>query len=257
MSRTTPEMPQLVVRRYDPQQLRRRVLLGVVAWVTTIVVTVAVVRWFATEPVNTADPVAYEQLKQENDKLKQRVAVLERADQVDRIASSDLQQTLREREEEIAGLRTDIAFYSRLVGGGARREGLAVHSVHVSALKDARAWTVTVTLTQNLKRSQVSEGKVQVAVEGVSGGQLRSLPWSELAAGGEVGGMPFSFKYFQQVSGTVMLPEGFSPNRIKVLVDAGGGGRIEQGFAWDEAQAAEESSNVQQQQEKSGTGSAR
>lgn len=257
MSRTTPEMPQLVVRRYDPQQVRRRVLLGAVAWVTTIVVTVAVVRWLDTTPVNTTDPVAYEQLKQENDKLKQRVAVLERADQVDRIASSDLQQTLREREEEIAGLRTDIAFYSRLVGGGARREGLAVHSVHVSALKDARAWNVTVTLTQNLKRSQVSEGKVQVAVEGVSRGQLKNLPWSELAAGGETGGMPFSFKYFQQVSGTVMLPEGFSPNRIKVLVDAGGGGRIEQGFAWDEAQATEESNNVQQQQEKPGSGSTR
>ncbi|HVJ61724.1 MAG TPA: DUF6776 family protein [Tahibacter sp.] len=256
MSRNTPQFPQLVVRRYDPQQLRRRVLLGAVAWVTTVLVTIAVMRWFAPVPIDGPSPAAFEQVKQENETLKQRVAVLERADQVDRIASSDLQQTLREREEEIAGLRTDIAFYSRLVGGGARREGLAVHSVHVSALKESRAWNVTVTLTQNLKRSQVSEGKVQVAIEGVNGGQLRSLPWSELSAGGEAGGMPFSFKYFQQVSGTVMLPEGFSPNRIKVLVDAGGGGRIEQGFAWDEAQAAEETQNVQQQ-EKSGAGTAR
>lgn len=256
MHRNTPQIPQLVVRRYDPQQLRRRVLLGAVAWVTTVLVTIAVMRWLAPVPIVGPSPVVVEQLKQENETLKQRVAVLERADQVDRIASSDLQQTLREREEEIAGLRTDIAFYSRLVGGGARREGLAVHSVHVAPLKESRAWNVTVTLTQNLKRSQVSEGKVQVAIEGVNGGQLKNLPWSELSAGGEAGGMAFSFKYFQQVSGTVMLPEGFSPNRIKVLVDAGGGGRIEQGFAWDEAQAAEESQNVQQQ-EKSGAGTAR
>lgn len=256
MSRTTPpQIPQLVVRRYDPQQLRRRLLLGVVAWITTVLVTIAVMRWFAPVPIVGPSPAAHDQLKQENETLKQRVAVLERADQVDRIASSDLQQTLREREEEIAGLRTDIAFYSRLVGGGARREGLAVHSVHVAPVKDSRAWTLTVTLTQNLKRSQVSEGKVVVSIEGVSAGQLKNLPWSELSAG-DAGGMAFSFKYFQQVSGTVMLPEGFSPNRIKVTVDAGGGGRIEQGFAWDEAQAAEESSNVQQQ-EKSGARTAR
>jgi len=256
MSRTTPQIPQLVVRRYDPQQLRRRVLLGVVAWITTVVVTIAVMRWLTPSHIAGPTPAMLEQVKQENETLKQRVAVLERADQVDRIASSDLQQTLREREEEIAGLRTDIAFYTRLVGGGARREGLAVHSVHVAALKESRAWNVTVTLTQNLKRSQVSEGKVQVAIEGVNGGQLKSLPWSEVSAGGEAGGMPFSFKYFQQVSGTVMLPEGFSPNRIRVMVDAGGGGRIEQGFAWEEAQAAEESSNVQQQ-EKPRAGTAR
>lgn len=255
MSRTTPTIPQLVVRRYDPQQLRRRVVLAVAAWIATVAVTVAVMHYFTEVPAEAPSPVAFEQMKQENEKLKQRVAVLERADQIDRIASSDLQQTLREREEEIAGLRTDIAFYSRLVGGGARREGLAVHSVHVAPVKDSRAWTVTVTLTQNLKRSQISEGKVLVSIEGVSGGQLKNLAWNDLSSGAAAG-MPFSFKYFQQVSGTVMLPEGFSPNRIKVVVDAGGGGRVEQGFAWEEAQSAEESSNVQQQ-EKPGAGTAR
>ena len=83
------------------------------------------------------------------------------------------------------------------------------------------------------------------------GQQLRSVPWSELAPG-QAQGLPFSFKYFQQVTGTVMLPEGFAPNRIKVQVDAAEGGRIDQGFAWAEAQTSEESSNVQQQEDSAG-----
>ncbi|UXI68097.1 DUF6776 family protein [Tahibacter amnicola] len=239
--------PQLIVQQHDPRAKRRRVLGWSILWLITLA-AVAAGTWFYFRPTGEPlDPRTLEALRTENDGLKQRIAVLERADQVDRVASTDLQQTLREREEEIAGLRTDLAFYSRLVGGGARREGLSVHSVHVAPVKDSRAWNVTATLTQNMKRSQVTAGRLQVSVEGVSNGQLKSLSWTDLASGGgEAAGIAFSFKYFQRVPGTIMLPEGFTPNRIKVTVEADGGGRVEQGFAWEEARAAEESSNVQQ-----------
>ncbi|HSX61926.1 MAG TPA: DUF6776 family protein [Tahibacter sp.] len=238
--------PRFIVQQHDPAAARRRLLFVVVAWLATLAFA-ALAGWFlARSPVIGPDPAEHVRLQDENETLKQRVAVLERADQVDRVASSDLQQTLREREEEIAGLRTDLGFYARLVGGGARREGLAVHSVHVEPVRDSSAWNVVVTLTQNMKRSQSSEGRLQIAIEGVANGQLKTLAWTDLGAG-NAAGLPFSFKYFQRVPGTVMLPEGFTPNRIKVVAEAtGGGGRVEQGFGWSEAQAAEESSNVQQ-----------
>lgn len=238
--------PRFIVQQHDPRAARRRLLLVVVLWLASLALAALAAWVLAQRPDIGPDPVEFEQARTENEALKLRVAVLERADQVDRVASSDLQQTLREREEEIAGLRTDLGFYSRLVGGGARREGLSVHSVHVESVRDSSAWNVVVTLTQNMKRSQNSEGRVQISIEGVANGQLKNLTWIDLAAG-DSAGLPFAFKYFQRVSGTVMLPAGFSPNRIKVVAEAtGGGGRVEQGFAWGEAQAAEESSNVQQ-----------
>ncbi|MBL8300351.1 MAG: hypothetical protein JNN30_18600 [Rhodanobacteraceae bacterium] len=244
MSRNTA--PRFIVQQHDPAAARRRLLLVLVLWFLSLALA-AFAGWFISlSPASGPDPAEFKRLQAENESLKQRVAVLERADQVDRVASTDLQQTLREREEEIAGLRTDLGFYARLVGGGARREGLSVHSVHVEPIKDSSAWNVIVTLTQNMKRSQASEGRLQLIVEGVANGQLKTLSWSELGAG-DADGLVFSFKYFQRVSGTVMLPAGFTPNRIKVVAEAtGGGGRVEQGFAWSEAQAAEESSNVQQ-----------
>src|SRR3954471_2338711 len=42
--------------------------------------------------------------------LEQRVATLARSDQISRDANRDLQGTLAERDEEIAGLRSDVAF---------------------------------------------------------------------------------------------------------------------------------------------------
>jgi hypothetical protein len=247
MSRTPQPFPKLVVRQHDPQRTRRRVAAVALAWLITLGAAL-VAGWYVGLRPRGVDPAELASQRSQNELLQQRVAVLERADQIDRVASVDLQQTLREREEEIAGLRADIAFYSRLVGGGARREGLAVHSLRVAPVRDSHAWNVSVTLTQNLKRSQVSSGRLTLAIEGVENNQLKVLAWSDLAGAADTGGLPFSFKYFQQVTGTVMLPDGFSPNRVRVTVDAGGDGHIEQGFAWAEAQATEENSDVQQQE---------
>ena len=67
------------------------------------------------------------------DELEQRSATLARSDQISRDANGDLQGTLAERDEEIAGLRADVAFYERFVGATAPRRGLAVHECSCSA----------------------------------------------------------------------------------------------------------------------------
>ena len=249
-----PAIPQLVVRPHEPARMRRLLALAALLWAVSLAIAGGIGWRIGHRPLVAVEDAQNKVLRADIDTLRQRIAVLERAEQIGKVAANDLQQSLRDRDEEIAGLRADLAFYGRLVGGGARREGLAVHSVQVKAVPNSRAWNITVTLTQNLKRSQITSGRLQLAVEGVAGQQLRALPWSELAGSSDAAGLPFSFKYFQQVTGTVMLPEGFTPNRVRVLVDAGGeAGRIDQGFAWADAQATEENSNVQQQQEGGGT----
>src|SRR3546814_19101303 len=65
--------------------------------------------------------------------LEQQVATLKRSDQVSREANLDLQGTLAERDEEIAGLRADRAVYERFVGSTSQRHGLAVHALPFQA----------------------------------------------------------------------------------------------------------------------------
>src|SRR5690606_29018131 len=91
--------------------------------------------------------------------LEQQVATLKRSDQISRDANRDLQGTLAERDEEIAGLRADVAFYERFVGATGQRRGLTVHQLHLQPQSD-QAWHFTTTLTQNLNRGAVSSGQV-------------------------------------------------------------------------------------------------
>ena len=165
--------------------------------------------------------------------LEQRVATLSRSDQISRDANRDLQSTLADRDEEIASLRADVAFYERFVGATAQRHGLAVHDLKLQA-QDAQVWKFTATLTQNLNRGAVSSGRLTLAVEGSVGGRMQKAAWATLRQQAGAAGLPYSFKYFQQVEGEVMLPAGFKPLRVTVRLVPEGGSAVEQSFPWPE-----------------------
>ena len=94
-------------------------------------------RSFAPQPANANETLRVQAAR--IDTLEQEVATLNRSDQISRQANTDLQATLAERDEEIAGLRTDIAFYERFVGSTAQRHGLNVHELSLRPQADL-AW---------------------------------------------------------------------------------------------------------------------
>lgn len=166
--------------------------------------------------------------------LRQRVATLTRSDEISRRANTELQQAIAELEEEIAQLRSDVAFYERLVGSSGQRRGLAVHSVRM-AEGQGNVWNYSVTLTQNLNRGAMTTGTMRLRVEGVRDGRLVTLGWDDLApAGGEE--VRFSFRYFQQVEGSILLPDDFAPQRVRVDLRSDAG-NTQQAFPWEATQS--------------------
>jgi hypothetical protein len=240
--------PVLVVRPHDPRRRRRTFVLLALAWLASLAVVLGAMHLTQGQIARVVDHSELNAARKEIETLRQNNAALERGEQVARAANTDLQQTLRDHQEQIAALRADLAFFSRLTGGTGRREGLNVHGVRVQAADSARVYNVTVTLTQNLKSGQVASGRVRVTVSGVRDGKLTTVAWNELAPDQDGNGLAFSFKYFQQIKAVVMLPAGFTPNRIRVEADAGGDmGRADQDYAWSEALTAQEVPDVQQQ----------
>ena len=169
--------------------------------------------------------------------LEQQVATLTRSDQISREANRDLQGTLAERDEEISALRADVAFYERFVGSTAQRRGLSVHELRLTP-QNGEAWHYTATLTQNLNRGAVSSGRLTLSIEGSRDGKLQRLDWAALRQEPEAAGVEYSFKYFQQLEGEIMLPAGFQPLRISVRLAPSSGAPVEQTLPWSEAAPA-------------------
>ncbi len=187
--------------------------------------------WFAAADPSDQSAAA---LRARSDRLSQEVSTLRRSDQISREANRDLERTLAERDEEIAGLRADIAFYERFVGATGQRRGLSVHDLEMQ-LQSGDAWHFVATLTQNLNRGAVNTGRVTLAIEGTRNDRLEKLAWSNLRKQSNAPGVGYSFKYFQQVEGEVMLPKDFKPLRVTVRLVPAGGSAVEQSFPWPDA----------------------
>ena len=103
-------------------------------------------------------------------------------------------------------------------------------------------------MTKRIEASAVpteTRGKLTLTVSGIRNGVLETLEWKDLAQKPDDSGIDYSFKYFEQINGTIMLPEGFDPNRVRASAD-GDGGHSDQEFSWNDAAKAEEKENVRQ-----------
>lgn len=235
MSTPAPDKPRFVIVPHRPH-IRVLLVAGLALWLLSVV---AVYSWASLRAapglakaqeslaVNTERAGQAEALVKQ---LRQNVATLRRSDQISRSANTELQASLAERDEEVSGLRADVAFYERLVGATGQRRGLSVHEAYFTP-EEGGTWRYTITLTQNLNRGAISKGEARVSVEGVSSGRLRSLRWENLLQKPGAPGQPFSFRYFQQLEGSVVLPQGFTPQRVRVQLRSGGS-TVDQAFPW-------------------------
>ena len=225
-----------------PRRTRTRLLLGLglVLWVASLWGVSAVTQRLVAPELGEARKElatlrsAHADAEAKLERLRDRATVLKRSDQVSRAANQELQSVLAERDEEIALLRADVAFYERLVGSSGQRQGLAVHSLTLDPGGDG-SYNYRLTLTQNLKKASVSKGQVTLRIDGVRDGKLSSLQWTELLQSAKATPLAFAFKYFQQLEGSLMVPADFTPHRVWVNVKSDSGA-IEQSFPWNAAQ---------------------
>jgi len=193
-------------------------------------------RAFAPKPADASEQLRARGARIET--LQQQVATLARSDQISRQANTDLQGTLAERDEEIASLRADIAFYERFVGATAQRRGLSVHELTLSPQRDPQLWHFVATLTQNLNRGAVNRGRLMLIVEVSEDGRMQKLAWNDLRQQQGAPGVEYSFKYFQQVEGDIVLPAGVKPVRVIARLIPASGAALEQSFTWSDAAVA-------------------
>ncbi|WCE02768.1 DUF6776 family protein [Pseudoxanthomonas sp. JBR18] len=241
--------PQYRIVTAQPRRSNWRRSAVVLAWLLSLLVTGAAVWWWAdagsaattTATASVAAPAPAvgapsRQVQAELERLRRQVALLEQSDRISRAANLDLQDTLAQRETQIADLRSDVAFYARLVGPTAERKGLGAFSTRFSDHGDG-AFGYRVVLTQTLNRGAISSGKMQFSVEGTREGRREVLDWAQLHPGHAASPQAFSFRYFQELNGNVVLPAGFTPHRVRVSLLVPEQAPLQREFDWTTADA--------------------
>lgn len=156
-----------------------------------------------------------------NARLRDRIAALERSEQIARNANAELKDQIVSLQEKLAAVRGDLSLYQGLAAAGGRQEGLGVHQFVISPTRADGVFEFTLMLTQNLQRAEVTRGEVRIFLEGSRGGRPARLGLGEMQADSD-GTLTFSFKYFQMLEGSLTLPEDFQPGRVVVRLDPEG-----------------------------------
>ncbi len=154
-------------------------------------------------------------LAEENESLRQRVAVAEVGQQVDRQAQSDAQEMMGELQAETARQKQELEFYRGLVVRQYGSGVLRVQELRVRPEEEERRYLVLITLVQAATRDTIANGTVTFSVEGLQGQEPLTLALPEIEIDKRKQ-FPFSLRFFQQIEVPVELPLDFQPERLHV-----------------------------------------
>ncbi len=173
-----------------------------------------------------------EALREGNTVLRERVAILERAQQVEGKAYEDVDVHLRSLQDEVLVLKEEIAFYRGIVSAG-KEKGLKIQTFVVDKESPSGAYRFQLVLTQHLKRVKMISGTVKLNIVDEKNGKPRRLLLSDMS-GQQANSLKFEFKFFQRIEGRFTLPDGFKPDRLQIQVVSKGRkpASVEKSFEW-------------------------
>jgi hypothetical protein len=157
--------------------------------------------------------------------LRQRLVDAELARAVDREAAASLRDTITSLRNEIAATRDEAALFRNMVSTSRRASGLRVSELEISPGEGAGAYRFYLLLSGPADAGELIRGTVELEVLGKESGrpQARSrvfalprLGWTEAYP------LPFRFRYFQSLSGELVLPVDFEPTRVLIRLRESG-----------------------------------
>ncbi len=176
-----------------------------------------------------------QQLEEETASLRAQKAVHERAREIDRLAYDQIDNSLKAQQSELLELKEEVIFYRGIVGSSDQVRGLQLLSFRLESNGGKRNFRYRLILNQLEKNNRVIKGRVRLTLIGLQGDQQVELSHADITKKGGKGEL-FRFKYFQELDGDILLPDGFVPLRIKVKARSSGKKpkSIERIYSWSD-----------------------
>ncbi len=216
----------------------RNAVMAVIALAVVIGVGLAGY-WFGRGPLGAA-ATAIVGTTSENASSEQRVVELERkladiqlSQVVDGDASESLRQTIKSLRDELSASQDEVLFYRQLMAPSEAQRGLRVEKLELSPGAHPTEVKYRLLLTQVSDKNTWASGTVTVDIVGTSANEQVVLPLTEMT---QVESYPlvFKFRYFQDFTGTLAIPDGLKPEQVVVTAATSGrdGKRVQKTFSW-------------------------
>ena len=159
-----------------------------------------------------------ENLERTVQSLKEKVALLETHRDIDREAYAEVETSLTGLQQKIHEQREAIAFYRGIISPTDGGHGLRVQELKVSKGDDEGLYHVSLVLVQVLQHERSVKGEVGFSLEGAQDGVATTYTLAQLVPEDENSDWSFSFRYFQNLDRRLILPDGFTPEKVNIEI---------------------------------------
>lgn len=236
-----PAEEYVVIRHRPGYRLRRTAILLVFTIVAGIAGYAAGLaqggfRFSSAEESNQVLENEVEELRENFREARQQLINLERGRVIDEQALNQARKTIVDLETRIGSLQSDLTFYKNIMAPSETSKGLQVDSLTLASNRRSGSHDFKLVLTQVGNNKSYISGVVAVNVIGLRNEKKEVVALRDLSEDIEDLGVKFRFRYFQDVEGTLELPEGFEPIEIQVVAQAEGrkSSQAERTFNWDD-----------------------
>ncbi|WP_283789329.1 DUF6776 family protein [Bermanella sp. WJH001] len=178
-----------------------------------------------------------EELQMTRDEMSsysQRVIMLEKGGEVDRRSTEGLRQNLVDLRTQIATLQEEVAFYKGIMAPSTTKQDLRIQKVDIEPTLEQRRYRYKVVVTQVGTNQRFVSGLAAVNITGVLDGKQVVYGLRDVSEDVQDYGIKYRFRYFQEIVGDLVLPEGFIAESVEVVLQTNGSkaNRVEQTFPW-------------------------
>ena len=166
--------------------------------------------------------------------LEEQITLLETHREIDAEAYRSVESSLTELQSIIQEQRDAIAFYRGIVSPADGNSGLKVQDLKLTRGKSERMYNIRLVLVQAMQHDRKVSGDVVLHIDGDENGAEKTYTYAELVPEDGRRDWSFSFRYFQDFDREVILPDGFTPDRVKVEVVSRTRSiaSVEESFSW-------------------------
>jgi phage host-nuclease inhibitor protein Gam len=170
--------------------------------------------------------------------LKEQIALLETHRDIDSEAYREVEASLTELQTKIQEQRDSIAFYRGIVSPTDGKSGLRVQNLRLTRGKAEREYNIRLVLIQAMKHDRKVSGDVNLSIAGDQNGVETTYTYAQLLSDETPRKWNFSFRYFQDFDRQIVLPDGFTPERVNIEVRSRTRSikSIEESFSWPTSQ---------------------
>lgn len=156
-----------------------------------------------------------ENLYQEQALQVERIHTLEVELAVEQLVNQNAQVTLQQMADDFYQVKKQLGFYEKVMAPEKGANGLVIDKVKITASQSLNHYNFQITLVQQQLKKRYAKGYVDIVVTGSFANKPKQLALSDISTATKKS-LSFSFKYFQVISGGIILPNDFIAEKIQV-----------------------------------------